>query len=79
MLEDYGLVRKIGPSSRSGLYEITQRGKLALDYQDCYTHNEDFEELLDIAESDDGQDKATSSSVNASSLHDESDDQTHDE
>ena len=47
VLEDYGLVRKIGPAERSGLYEITSMGKAALVYQDQYDEVDDFEELID--------------------------------
>ena len=47
VLEDYGLVRKIGPADRSGLYEITSMGKAALVYQDQYDEVDDFEELID--------------------------------
>ena len=47
VLEDYGLVRKIGPAERSGLYEITPLGKAALIYQDQYDEVDDFENLID--------------------------------
>lgn len=47
VLEDYGLVRKIGPAERSGLYEITSLGKAALVYQDQYDEVDDFEELIE--------------------------------
>lgn len=46
VLEDYGLVAKIGPAKRSGLYEITQKGKAALVYRDRYGEVNDFEALL---------------------------------
>lgn len=46
-LEDYGLVKKIGPSDRSGLYEVTEKGKLALEHQDMYTEVDDFSDFLD--------------------------------
>ncbi|RQG94081.1 winged helix-turn-helix domain-containing protein [Natrarchaeobius chitinivorans] len=46
MLEDYGLVQKIGPSERSGLYEITSGGKAVLLYQDQYDQVDNFEELI---------------------------------
>jgi len=42
ILEDYGLVTKIGPSENSGLYEITERGQLALKYREEYNENQDF-------------------------------------
>ena len=47
VLEDYGLVRKIGPAERSGLYEITSLGKAALVYQDQYDEVDDFEGLIE--------------------------------
>lgn len=46
VLEDYGLVTKIGPAERSGLYEITPLGKAALVYQDQYTEVDDFGALI---------------------------------
>lgn len=46
VLEDYGLVRKIGPADRSGLYEITSLGKAALVYRDQYEKADDFESLI---------------------------------
>ena len=50
MLEDYGLVRKIGPAERSGLYEITEKGTAALNHRDEYGQVDDFAGLLDTAE-----------------------------
>lgn len=47
VLEDYGLVEKIGPAERSGLYEITSMGKAALVYQDQYDEVDDFEDLIE--------------------------------
>ncbi len=47
VLADYGLVSKVGPAERSGLYEITQKGKAALVYRDRYGEVEDFEELIE--------------------------------
>ncbi|AFZ74519.1 winged helix-turn-helix domain-containing protein [Natronobacterium gregoryi] len=47
VLEDYGLVRKIGPAERSGLYEITSDGKAALLYQGQYEQVDNFEDLID--------------------------------
>lgn len=46
VLDDYGLVRKIGPSDRSGLYEITDLGRKAIQYRDLYGEVDDFEALL---------------------------------
>lgn len=47
VLEDYGLVQKIGPAERSGLYEITSTGKAALVYRDQYDDVDDFESLIE--------------------------------
>lgn len=47
VLEDYGLVRKIGPAERSGLYEISSLGKAALVYQGQYDEVDDFEALIE--------------------------------
>ena len=50
VLADHGLVRKIGPAERSGLYEITRKGRLALTYRDQYGVVDDFETLLEESE-----------------------------
>lgn len=47
VLEDYGLVEKIGPAERSGLYEITATGRAAAAYRDQYTDGDDFEKLIE--------------------------------
>lgn len=47
VLADYGLVRKIGPADRSGLYEITEEGRVALQLRDQYGEAEDFDALID--------------------------------
>lgn len=47
ILEDYGLVRKIGPSDHSGLYELTEKGERALANADRYDEIDDFEQLLE--------------------------------
>lgn len=47
VLADYGLVTKIGPADRSGLYEITDRGRVALRLRDEYGATEDFDALVD--------------------------------
>ncbi|MCU4742790.1 ArsR family transcriptional regulator [Natronoglomus mannanivorans] len=46
VLDDYGLVEKIGPAERSGLYEITPDGKTALVYREQYCDVDDFESLI---------------------------------
>lgn len=45
-LEDYDLVKKIGPAENSGLYEITELGELAVEYQEMYDEVEEFGEFL---------------------------------
>ena len=47
VLADYGLVRKIGPADRSGLYEITDRGRVVLQLRDQYDEADDFDALVD--------------------------------
>lgn len=54
ILEEYGLVEKIGPASRSGLYEITTKGKSALIKKEKYGKVDDFEALLDGPDADQG-------------------------
>ncbi|AFZ74471.1 winged helix-turn-helix domain-containing protein [Natronobacterium gregoryi] len=54
VLEDYGLVDKIGPAERSGLYEITSKGKAALVYRDQYDEADDFEALIEGPNAADG-------------------------
>lgn len=47
ILEDYGLVKKIGPSEQSGLYEITPEGRVALRNRDRYDEEgTDFGEVI---------------------------------
>jgi predicted transcriptional regulator len=48
-LADYGLVRRVGPSENAGLYEITDRGRAALQYQSQYDElgPKQFESALD--------------------------------
>ncbi|WP_247728435.1 winged helix-turn-helix transcriptional regulator [Halovivax limisalsi] len=61
VLEDYGLVDKIGPAERSGLYEISQQGKAALLYQDQYDEVDDFEALIEGPEAATGEGAAQAS------------------
>ncbi|APW98898.1 transcriptional regulator [Halobiforma lacisalsi AJ5] len=49
VLTDYGLVKKIGPKNKSGLYEITPRGETAIRMQDLYREVDDFEIILEEA------------------------------
>lgn len=46
LLDDYGLVEKVGPSDRSGLYEITPLGRAALRHRDDYGEAASFEDLI---------------------------------
>lgn len=45
-LEDYGLLERVGPSDRSGLYRITPRGIAALKLRERYD-DDDFADLID--------------------------------
>lgn len=47
VLQDYDLVSKIGPAERSGLYEITPRGRVVLRLRDQYDDVQDFEALVE--------------------------------
>jgi len=47
VLDDYGLVRRIGPAERSGLYELTDKGRIALRLRDEYDHSIDFDGLVE--------------------------------
>ena len=46
-LEDYGLVDKVGPAENSGLYEITDLGRLAISHRYKYDEVENFGEFLE--------------------------------
>lgn len=46
-LADQDLVRRIGPAERSGLYELTDRGEVALEFRHRYGDVDDFEALID--------------------------------
>ena len=48
ILEDYGLVEKIGPAENSGLYEITPKGRIVLSHREKYdTPDLDFDALIE--------------------------------
>jgi len=47
VLTDYGLVRKIGPAEQSGLYEITEQGRAAIELRTEYDDADDFEALIE--------------------------------
>lgn len=46
-LADVTLVSKIGPADESGLYEITERGRIGLRLRDEYLETEDFAAAID--------------------------------
>lgn len=48
VLADYGLVERVGPAPKSGLYVITDRGKLVAAHQEQYEANKnDFDAFID--------------------------------
>ena len=50
ILADYRLVSRVGPAPNSGLYEITARGRAALQHRDQYGEPDvDFRGLIDDA------------------------------
>jgi len=46
-MADYSLVRRIGPNENVGLYEITDRGRAALELRDEYEDADDFDVVID--------------------------------
>jgi len=47
-LLDYGLVEKVGPVEDTGLYELTDKGRLAYQHRRKYQDDDiDFDEFLD--------------------------------
>lgn len=48
VLADYGLIERIGPAPKSGLYEITEKGRVVLEHQDHYREEGvDFDALVE--------------------------------
>lgn len=47
ILEDYGLVEKVGPTEQSGLYQLTDKGRIVLDLQAEYGEDGDFDGLVE--------------------------------
>lgn len=48
VLKDYGLIRTVGPAPTSGLYEITEKGLIAVRNQEVYESDQrDFGEFLE--------------------------------
>ena len=52
VLADYGLVDRVGPAPNSGLYVITDRGRVAAELRGEYDRAEDFEALIETTLSD---------------------------
>ena len=49
-LADYGCVRRVGPAENSGLYEITEKGEVALVHRDArHDPDADFEALVEAS------------------------------
>jgi hypothetical protein len=47
VLADYGLLERVGPAPKSGLYAITDKGRAVADNRDAYrTDGVDFDELV---------------------------------
>jgi len=79
VLADYGLVDKIGPADRSGLYELTKKGKVALMYQDKYDEVDDFGELVEGPHAGDGPSPTDEGAEAAMVRGDDDDDELDDE
>lgn len=48
ILADYGLLERVGPAPKSGLYEITEKGRVVAANRDSYrTDGVDFDELVE--------------------------------
>ena len=47
ILDDYGLVEKVGPTEHSGLYQITEKGHVVLELRDEYDDADDFDALVE--------------------------------
>lgn len=48
VLADYGLIERVGPAPNSGLYEITEKGKVAAEQRAAYEDDEvDFDAVVD--------------------------------
>ena len=46
VLADYGLVDRVGPAPKSGLYTITERGRAAVACREQYADCDDFEAVM---------------------------------
>lgn len=48
VLADYDLLNQVGPAERSGLYEITEKGKVAAEHHEAYRREDaDFEGVIE--------------------------------
>ena len=47
IIADYGLVKRVGPNENVGLYEITEKGRIALEHQDEYEEIDDFKGFIE--------------------------------
>lgn len=48
VLADYGLLNRVGPAPNSGLYEITEKGRIAASHREEYENDDvDFEKLIE--------------------------------
>jgi len=47
VLDDYGLVDKVGPSPNSGLYELSEKGLIVKDLREEYNTVDDFDGLVE--------------------------------
>lgn len=47
ILADYGLLERVGPAPKSGLYEITDKGQVVVEHREKYrSEGVDFDELV---------------------------------
>jgi len=48
ILADFGLIDRVGPAPNSGLYVITERGRVVAEHQEAYENKEvEFEALIE--------------------------------
>lgn len=62
VLADYGLLTRVGPAPKSGLYVITDRGQAALACRDEYDAETDFDAVIDAYLAETDEDGSTTSS-----------------
>lgn len=51
VLAEYGLVTRVGPAQKSGLYELTERGRQAIEHRDRYEDPQQFAEVIGVESS----------------------------